>query len=322
MKAEEFLKNTDKYANERIFLIYGDQDYLKDMCVKKLMELFGADDMSAARFEGPPMSADLIGALQNISFFSPYSTVIADSLPEGNEAERVMSFLQELPDYSRLIFSLKNAPDKRKSFVKKLLKICVEIEAKEGADLPAWIVAEGKRQGIKISKDGAEHMIHIAGEDMYTLKSEINKLSFLGKKEITLEDIEENVSKGTDYNIFLLNTLMLEGQYDRGFALANQIIREEKSAIPLVALLSGRFYQMYLARCCLDAKMSAFNAAEELQKSAGINKYAAKYVINDAKRLSAQRLKEGVRLLAKYDAALKTGGADEGIEYILTKLYV
>ena len=321
MKAEEFLRNIKAHVNDGIILIYGEQDYLRDVCIKKLMELYGADDNSTARFEGAPNASELISALNNISFFCPYSVAVADTLPEGEEAERVIAFLEKMPMHARLIFALKDAPDKRRSFVKKLLKLCVEVEAKEEKNLAAWAVKEAKRMGLKLTSADAQFIIEIAGEDMYSLRSEINKLAFLGKTELTRADIEENVSKSTDYNIFLLNTFMLEGKYAQGFELAREIIREEKSAIPLVALLSGRFYQMYLARCCLDAKMSDYAAAEELCRSAKIGKYAAKYVVADAKRLTAARLKEGIRLLARYDEALKTGGADEGIEYLLTRLY-
>ena len=53
-----------------------------------------------------------------------------------------------------------------------------------------------------------------------------------------------------------------------------------------------------------------------------MNRFASKFIIKDAQHFSAHKLKSSVKLLADYDFALKSGGVDEGIAYILTKLYV
>lgn len=322
MKAEEFLKSVETYKGKNVFLFYGEQGYLIDECISKLEALFGVDDMSLTRFEGSYNSSEVINVLQSISFFCEYSVAVADSLPDGENAEKLLAFLDNAPEHAKMIFAVKGTIDKRKSFVKKLLKIAVEVTAQEDADVVSWVVQEGKKNKINLDKTCAELMIQLAGQDMYTLKNEINKLSFLGKENISRQDILDNVSKGADYNIFLLNTLMLEGKYAEAFCLADEIIRQEKTAIPLIALLSNRFYQMYLARCCLDAGMRPDQAAAELQKSAKMNRFASKFIIKDAQHFSAHKLKSSVKLLADYDFALKSGGVDEGIAYILTKLYV
>ncbi len=322
MRADDFLKSSDKYIDSKIFFIYGEQDYLIDESVKRLIKLFNADDMSMTRFEGSPKAGDVINQLQNLPFFSEYSVVICEQIPDQTEGERLLSFLQEMPSHGRLIFAVKGSPDKRKSFVKGLLKISLEITAEDEKDIADWLVKSAKKRNVVLSKADAEYMINLAGTDMYALKGELDKLCFLGKDKITLSDIEDNVSKSSEYNIFMLNTLMLDKKYKEAFSLAEEIIKTEKTAIPLISLLSNRFYQMYLARCCIDAGMRQDQTAEELQKSAKLNRFAAKFIIADARKLSQQKLKESIKLLAEYDAALKSGGADSGIEYILTSIYM
>lgn len=322
MKAEEFLKNCEKYEQNQIFLIYGEQGYLIDEAVLKLSALFGADEMSLTRFEGSYSGSDVVNVLQSISFFSQYSVAVASSIPDSATADKLLAFFENMPKHARMIFAVKGSIDKRKAFVKKLLKLCIEITADDDDNIISWIITQGKKSKIIIDRGCAELIAQIAGNDMYTLKNEINKLSFLNKEVISRQDVLENVSKGADYNIFLLNTLMIDKKYEEAFSLAEEIIKQEKTAIPLVALLSNRFYQMYLARCCLDANMRPDQAANELQKSAKMNRFASKYIIKDAQKFTAKKLKYCVGLLADYDFALKSGSADEGIEYVLTKLYI
>lgn len=69
-----------------------------------------------------------------------------------------------------MIFAVKETIDKRKSFVKKLLKIAVEVTAQEDADVVSWVVREGKKNKINLDKTCAELMIQLAGQDMYTLE--------------------------------------------------------------------------------------------------------------------------------------------------------
>lgn len=321
MRADEFLIDSEKYLNNNVFLIYGEQEYLIDKSVNALIKIFNADDMSMTRYEGSYKAGDVINQVLSMPFFSDYSLAVCEQFPDASESERLLEFIEDMPEHARIIFAIKGNIDKRKSFVKNLLKIALEITAQADKDIASWLVNSAKEQGVGLSRADAEYMLTIAGEDMYALSGEINKLCLLGKYKLARKDIEENVSKSADYNIFMLNTLMLNGEFEQAFALADKILKEEKTAIPLVALLSNRFYQMYIARCCIDAGMNAAKAGEEMQKTAKINKYAAKYIIADAYKLSANKIKDNIRLLAEYDRALKTGEADKGIEYILTKLY-
>ena len=321
MKAEEFLKNSEKYKDDKLFLIYGEQELLKDECKKKIEEMFSLDELSCTVFEEKYTAADVISVAQSLSFFSPYSCAFVLTLPDAQTTDRLLSFFDKMPDYSRVIFMINGEIDKRRALIKYIIKNGVEICAEAQTEAWEFVLREAKRNRLSLKENDAKYICEIAGSDMYTLKNEVNKLANLGKTEILRSDIDEIVSKSEDYNIFLLNTLMIKGDFERGIKLALDIKAKEGSYIGLIALLSNRFYQMYLAKCCLERGLSVSAAAEELSKTAHMNKYAAKYAAEDAKKLSLIKLKEGIELLAEYDAVLKTGGVNKGIEYVLTKLY-
>ena len=127
MKAEEFLKNSEKYKDDKLFLIYGEQELLKDECKKKIEKMFSLDELSCTVFEEKYTAADVISVAQSLSFFSTYSCVFVLTLPDAQTTDRLLSFFDKMPDYSRVIFMINGEIDKRRALIKYIIKNGVEI---------------------------------------------------------------------------------------------------------------------------------------------------------------------------------------------------
>ena len=112
-----------------------------------------------------------------------------------------------------------------------------------------------------------------------------------------------------------------EKDYREAFLLAKKEFQAQKSYIPLIALLANKFTQMYMTKNCLLSGMSRQQAADTVAKSAKISPFAAKHAAQECEGFTMEQLKEALRTLEDYEFALKFGGANEGIESILCKIY-
>jgi len=157
---------------------------------------------------------------------------------------------------------------------------------------------------------------------MLTLQSELEKLSMMGKKQITRQEIEAVASATPDYSVFKLHTCMMEKDYVQAFSLARKEYQAQKTYIPLIALLSNKFNLMYMTKNCLLSGMNRRQAAEIVAKNAKVSPYAAKYAAEECESFTMEKIKEALKIFSDYEYALKFGGADEGIESVLSRVYL
>jgi len=228
-----------------------------------------------------------------------------------------------MPETAKLLILLHGTPDKRRAIYKYLSKNAAVIEAEKlkAADLGSWVAKTAKKLGIQMDAKTAQFLTEFSGEDMLTLKGELEKLSMLGRQKITSADIEAVASATPDYNVFKIHNCMIEKNYREAFSLTKKEFQAQKSYIPLIALLANKFNQMYMTKNCLLSGMSRQQAAETVAKSAKISPFAAKHAVQECEGFTMEQLKGALKTLEDYEYALKFGGADEGIESILCRIY-
>ena len=156
---------------------------------------------------------------------------------------------------------------------------------------------------------------------MKQLIAEIDKLAALGKMEISTDDVLKCASRSTGYDVFLLHDYMMKKKVDEAFALLKSVYEAEKTYIPLLALLAGKFRNMYIAARALKAGKSIGGAADEIVRITKSHPYPAKLAVSECRSFSYKCLKNSFKLLSDYEFALKTGGVCDDIETFMLKLY-
>ena len=121
--------------------------------------------------------------------------------------------------------------------------------------------------------------------------------------------------------MFLFHGYMLEEKYGKAFKILDSIRAVEKTFIPFVGLLSSKFFPMYMAKSCVNSGMTPADAGKKVAEQLHIHPYAAKMAVQESGRFKIGQLRKSVELLGDYDLALKSGGADAGIENLVLKVY-
>lgn len=324
MTAEQFLKQPN--FDEKVCLVYGEERFLTDAVKDAMIALLGVDMMNLDVREEKTSADEVISITQQMPCFAEHRLLILNDpeLMKNADGDALVKYFPEMPDTAKVLILLHAAPDKRRSLYKYLSKnaLVIEAEKPQAGALTDWICKKGSALGIHLEKSAAQFLTEYAGEDMLTLQGELEKLAMLGKKQITAREIEAIASATPDYNVFQLHTCMMQGDYRRAFALAHKEFQAQKTYIPLIALLVNKFHLMYMTKNCLLSGMNRRQAAEIVAKTAKVSPYAAKYAAEECERFSMEQIKRALKIFSDYEYALKFGGADEGIESVLCRVYL
>lgn len=177
----------------------------------------------------------------------------------GGQQVVVVKEAQLIKDWDNLSFYIKNplqstllvlcykygSPDKRKKWYQELPKVGVVFDSPKIRDyeINAWIANYAKGKGIGIDEKASAMLGEFLGTDLSKITNEIDKLLITkpeGTFRITAELIEKNIGISKDYNVFELQSALI----NRDVLKANRIVRyfsENKKANPMVMVLSQLF---------------------------------------------------------------------------------
>ncbi len=325
MRAAAFLTNLDVYKDRSVFFIAGTEPYVADACAEGLLRALPIQNQvwNLRVFRGKVTGEDLQTACMQAPLFSPVCAVYLDNIDVSEAALHFLDILKTLPAETKLLIKWLKKPDMRQNVYQLLFHqaVTVEAEAPKGKALVSWVVSMARRAGIVLDAALAGLILEISGEDMYTVKNEIGKLSQLRLQTPSRQDIEALFSATTEYDAFSFHTDMLAGRFTSAFRTFDKLQRNRDALNRFIGLMVSKFSPMYLARLCLDAGLSGQAAITRLVEKAGIKNYPAKLAVRDCRRFTRRQLEDALRLLEEMDCAVKTGKAFMGFRAAFLKLY-
>ncbi|MBR5224697.1 MAG: DNA polymerase III subunit delta [Clostridia bacterium] len=305
---------------ERLYLLYGPEDYLRERYLEELKQICVPDgaEFSYKRLNGPSIDlSDLSEAVNALPFFTERTLVELRDYDinhcRDEEAERLKAILGDIPDYCTVVFVVSSSYDidGRLSAAKLLKKLgrAIEFTEQEGNALTQWVASRFRALGKQISREDIEHLIFLSGNRMNSLISEIEKLAAHAAGEIvTREEIDAVASRVPEADVFRMAELLSLRDVERAAAiLSNLLTDKDNHPIKLNALIANQMRRLYAVKIGLDAG----KARKDVMDLAGIrfdsifDKLAA-----SARRYSTEQLGKIVTLCADYDFRMKSTGLD------------
>lgn len=344
MEVLDFTRNIKKYADERLFFVYGTESYLIDTACQLIYENCGLElpEFNYTKLEDGAASSQIIENAGKAPVFAEKTLLhIKNSeLFEGKAAEQkaLIDFLDEIPETSIVIFSFWGSDDaklierssiplkkldKRKALYKALCEKAFIVAANPlpPQTLRAWVLSTAKKKGLKLDPRDADFLSYICAPDMYSIMNELDKLKALGKEAPDAEDISSIASHTTEYSVFMFHDLMMKKDYNAAFELLHTIETEEKNFVGLVASLASKFRLMYMAKSSLSLGYSQAEAARQITEKTGTKPYPAKLAAQECKSFSLEALRRSFRLLLDYDITQKSSTSPEDFRIFALKLY-
>lgn len=315
-------KDIREGCKSKVYLVWGEEEFLKDYYANALITAEVTKDFADFNYKQfsakKPDNDEIEGFLTSYPFMSDKKVVfIKDSgiFKKINEEDKKFwqKMLEALPDFALIIFSEKSV-DKRNTLYKLINSkfTCDEFPYQKRPDLISWISRYFAKYEKNISTDDADYLIECCSENMYILKSEIEKLaSFKGtSKLVTKEDIDKCACKIPESRVFKMIDDILDGKMKQaGEKLAElKLLKEEPIA------LCGAVFSKY-SQLRKEKLLSKTLSPGEIAAKTGQKDYFVNMHLKQIKNIPLEKFDEVLFACRSLDYKIKAGLSDGWTEF-------
>jgi DNA polymerase-3 subunit delta len=299
--------------NELIYVIAGKEDSLVNAhCSELLDKLLEPSQRTTGLFNadaGSVMASDILDELRTIPFLTDKRVVLvkdADKFISENRGPLEKYFDNPCPS-GRLIFTVRTW-DSRTKLAKKLAKSgkLINVTQPNRRELPQRLIKYADdAHGKKISREAAEILIELAGEELPRLYSELDKLALYVDKEkaITPKHIESLIGHNRLFDVFAVIDAVIAGNAPVAVERLRRMFAQDKSSeFSVVGAFAYHFRRMFNAKILLDKGVRT----GEIVKRCNIWSHRDKF-FSQLRKMSLKQIGKYLQQLAEADYTIKTG---------------
>lgn len=319
-------------------LLLGDEPYLRDSCRALLIETFVPEAVrtwAVSRFSadrGQTQAA--LEQSQTLPMLARLQVVFleeAEALEKLGEktreeaVENLVAYLQDPAPFTVLVIEAEKL-DMRMQLGKKLSDLVLVVEVGLGERVEDRIAAAvglgkalAKEQGVEFEKGAAEDLAEYVSGDLMRLKTEVEKLATyaLERKRIRREDVSAMVVSEKTTTIWEVADLIASRQPRKALEFIERLLREGEEPLMMVGGLAW-MYRKLVEASEIRGPVHGWQAARAL----GMRPEQAELAVQSARRISKERLLDGLGALQEADSRLKGGAQDvrATIEFLVWRL--
>lgn len=311
---QNIIQDIKNNSYRQIYLLYGEENYLKKVYKDKLKEaIVGKDDsMNYNYFEGKNISVKtVIDIAETLPFFAEHRLIILENSGFFKNAnEDIAAYIKEVPETTILIF-VEEEIDKRGKLYKYIKEhgYISEMGRQNTSKLVPWILKILKKENKKITENEMKLFLTKTGDDMENILRELEKLiSYTyGREVITAQDIEQICSTQITGKIFDMITAVSEKNQRKALELYQDLLTLKEPPMRILFLISRQFNLMLQVKELQKAGCDTVNIAKQTGlQSFLVGKYAAQ-----ARKFSTEFLKQALTECVEFEEAIKTGKMED-----------
>ena len=305
---------------QRLYLLYGPEDYLREqflLALKKLCLPEGEDDFSYKRLDGPELDVNaLAGAIDAVPFMTERSFVELRGVDinKVKDADAAAKILTDIPDYCTVAFvqSAQYEPDGRLKLIKAIRANGHDMKFTQQSQwqLVDWITRRFAAAGKSADMDAVQSLIFISGDLMSRLIPEIEKVAAYAKGErVTVDDVEAVANHIPEAVVFSLSDHIAARRYESAAqTLAELLADKNNEPIMLLALLGAQMRKLYAARLAQEGGLGM----KYIMDTCNIKyEFLAKNLAASARGFALPQLRRAVELCAEADYMMKSSSQDD-----------
>lgn len=310
MDSLTFLERTPKGKPQPLYVVPGDEDFLKRQVIAKLRRWTlgdANDDFACSIHAGEKASfADVFDELQTLPFFGERRLVIVERADTFVTKARPLleKTVGKLPASGVLVLEVKSWPKTTK--LAKLVDPAVTIECKAPATyrMPPWCVQWMTSQyGKQLSTQAAQLLVDLIGGEMGQLDQELVKLSvYVGNKpRVDVDDVDKLVGRSRGENTWKIFDAIAEGKPAQALGIVDRLFDQGEEPLRLLGAFS-----MQLRRLAQAARLHAQGKPLSVAlEQAGVAPFAVKGAEQQVKHLGRRRLEKLYDWLLEVDLGIK-----------------
>jgi DNA polymerase-3 subunit delta len=287
----------DSGAIKPAYLIAGDDEGKIDAALSRLRARAereaGAIESFTAGTGGAPDVDDLLAAIPAMSLIGSRRYLLADGVERwtGKQSSRVIAALGELPPELTLVLVARELSPKAaapKGLAEAVTAAGGEVlaySAPKARDLPARLVDEAKRRGLRLDRAAARLLVERMGESTLRLGHELDRLALWAGDggEVRAADLEAMVADTSEEAAWALSDAILARDPAGALAAAERLIDQGEAVTALVYRAARRLRDATIAIARLEDGVPERQVAQGLR----MHPYAARMLIRRLRGTSA-----------------------------------
>lgn len=327
MKYDEFKKYLkSENIDKNIFLLYGEEVFLKTHGKKELLSRISPDGMSEFNvftYEGKKY--DLISvkeAIEALPVFSDSKLLIFNnsgifSLAGKDAATKEYrefweEIIDQIPQEVYIVFD-EDKVDKRSAIYKKLLKndSVVEFEYLSENQMINWTVSLFKTMGKIIGPHDAKYLIEITQEGMTSVKREAEKIAAYtqGKTSVTRQDINDVTVPVVENRVFDMVDALLSKNAPLALSMLSDLLVLKEDETRILGAISSNADKLLTVKLLTEDKVDKTQIASKAKIAPFI---VSKYITLSSKYNSCD-LKNLLTKCVEIDSQFKLTRGDKAV---------
>ena len=310
---------------KKVYLLYGEESFLKQSYKKKLKEAVAGDDtMNYNYFEGKGLDVnELISLSDTMPFFSDKRLIIIeDSGFFKTSSEALADYLPMIPDTTCIVF-VEDGVDKRNRLFKKVKELghAAEMKRQDSAQLARWAGTILAQNGRKITGSTMNLFLERTGDDMENIRMELEKLiSYtMGSDVVTTEDVEAVTTVQVTNKIFDMVNAIVTRKTRLAMDLYEDLLTLKEPPMRILFLIARQFNQLLLVKEMSAKGTDRGTIASKLK----IPPFVAGKVSAQAGAFTREQILSYVKGCVEAEEAVKTGKMNDrmAVELLITRKY-
>ena len=309
---------------KNLYLIYGEEDYLKLQYKNKLIAALvnDGDNMNFSKYEDNGINtAQIIDQAETMPFFAEHRVILIENSGFGKKMpEDLGNYLSTIPEFTVFIF-VEPTADKRGKLYKaaKAAGRDIEINMPNEAVLAKWVGAQLNAAGKQMKKDAWSQFLNMTHESMDNMSRELEKLiTYVGdRNQITIDDVNAICIAKVETKIFdMLNAISAKDMV-KTMDLYQDMLSAKEPPMRILTMIVRQFRQMKVVK-----ELSGFgNNASTIAGKVGMPDFAVRRTMQLAGNFSDKEITNLLNDAADFEEKFKTGRLDEklAVELIIMK---
>lgn len=317
---KEHIKN-NQY--KPIYLLYGQEGYLKDLYKKKLKDgILGKDDgMNYSYFEGKSVDVNKVMQIsETLPFFHDKRLVVIENSGLFKSQSDLADYIKEMSATTHIIF-VETEIDKRNRLYKAVKDkgTISEMNGLDEGNLKLWVASILAKDKKKITNNTLLYLLDKTGTDMENINSELEKLICyaIDRDVITNEDIDAVCITQITNKIFNMIDAIASKRQNAALAYYFDLIQLKEKPLSILFLITRHFNLLMQVK---DLNRLGYNNTVISQKT-GLPPFAINKYNTQSKHFKMGELKDVLEYCADVEEKVKKGRLIDqmGVELLIVQ---
>lgn len=308
-----------------VYIIYGDDPYLKkhyqDALAKKASD--GDQFFNLQKFEGNTDLQEVFDAVNQFPMMAERKSVVLSDFDfekcSKDDFERLLQLIKSANDSCVLIicfiaidFDAKKG-NKEKRLINAVNKVngkCAEINHRSVTALVKMLSDGAKKRGCVLGEIAARYLIEVSGNDLNTLKNELDKLcAFVSEGEITKETVDLVSSKSVEASVYEYVKQIFAGNISKALKILNDMFFMHIEPMSILYIVSSSYVDIHHVTAAKNASVTKAQTVQDFAYPQN-REFLLDRAAQNSKKLDSKKLRLSLEALTKADKALKTFAND------------